>query len=204
MNGLLYNRRNACPFVYHSACLMGSVLLMKWNWIDRIIEFEPGKRALAVKNVSISEDVVHDYFEEVLASDDSVSGMVRPIMPGALIIEGMAQTAGLLVSHVNNFREKVILAKISRATLERDVVPGQTLFFEAEIERIDPTGASTNGRISVYDHGSETMHDLGIVQMLFSHIDQNRAGISFPKHNFVFTDDFRTLLRISNIEWEEL
>jgi len=179
---------------------------MKWNWVDRIIEFEPGVRALAVKNVSLAEDVVHDYAEVLRGDKGEVGGEVeltQPVMPGALIIEGMAQTAGLLVSHVNHFREKVILGKIARATLERDVVPGQTLYFEAVIERMDPTGASTTGKIRVYDHFAQEMYEVGQIELLFSHIDQNRAGVSFPKYNFVFTDDFRTLLNISNIEWEQ-
>jgi 3-hydroxyacyl-[acyl-carrier-protein] dehydratase len=47
-----------------------------------------------------------------------------PVMPMSLIVEGMAQTGGILVGHAEDFREKVILAKVSKATLDRDALPG--------------------------------------------------------------------------------
>ena len=76
---------------------------MRWYWIDRFTEFESGRRAKAVKNITLAEDHLHDHFPGY------------PIMPNSLVIEGMAQTGGLLVCESTGFREKVVLAKLSKA-----------------------------------------------------------------------------------------
>lgn len=163
-------------------------------WIDKIIEVEKGKRLVAVKNVSLAEDVVHDHFPAQIAPDGRRLDPL-PVMPASLLIEGMAQTAGILVGHANGFQEKVILAKIGKAVFNREVVPGQTVRFEAEIERMDPRGAATTGLICVFDHARQRSEEIGRVDLIFSHIDQNMAGTQFPQENFVFTDNFKTLLR---------
>ncbi|HEB60231.1 MAG TPA: beta-hydroxyacyl-ACP dehydratase [Phycisphaeraceae bacterium] len=174
---------------------------MRWMWIDRILELEPGKRMVAMKNVTLAEDYLHDHFpEQNLESGKSVPAL--PVMPACFIVEGMAQTAGILVGQASDFREKVILAKIPRAELDFDVFPGQTLLFRAEIERLDPMGASTRGTVLVLDHhadGSVNQHKLGEIDIFFSHIDQNMAGVEFPEDNFVFGDNFRALLAASDI-----
>ena len=103
---------------------------MRWMWIDAITQYEPDKRLVAVKNVSLSEEHIHDHFA---ATDDLPA---QPMMPNSLIVEGMAQTAGILVGSVNSFREKVVLAKIVRASIERDVLPGQSIRYDATIERM--------------------------------------------------------------------
>src|SRR6185369_4290780 len=97
--------------------------LMRWMWIDRVIELRPREKLVAVKNVSLAEEHLHDHF----AADPARSLKAAPVMPASLILEGMAQTAGILVGHAEDFREKVILAKINRAELSRDATPGCTL-----------------------------------------------------------------------------
>lgn len=149
---------------------------MRWFWFDRFEEFESGKRARAVKNVSLAEEHLHDHFAEF------------PIMPASLMIEGMAQTAGILVGETRNFKEKVILAKIKRATFSRLIRPGETLHYDATIEQLSDAAASTVGRITVRDEL------VGEVDIVFSHIDQNLSGIEFPAENFVFTEEFMALL----------
>jgi 3-hydroxyacyl-[acyl-carrier-protein] dehydratase len=170
---------------------------MRWTWIDRILELEKGRRILAVKNVSLAEEHLHDHF----AATEARPAM--PVMPATLIIEGMAQTAGILVGHARSFEEKVILAKVSKAEFSRDIGPGQTLFYSATIERIDETGAQTTGVVEVIDHaeGADApRHTVGNIELMFSHIDQNMRGLGFPEHNFVFHDQFKDLLRNSGIE----
>ena len=76
---------------------------MRWIWIDKFVEFESGRRAVAVKNVTLAEEHLHDHFPGF------------PIMPECLMIEAMAQTAGILVGEARDFQEKVVLAKISKA-----------------------------------------------------------------------------------------
>jgi 3-hydroxyacyl-[acyl-carrier-protein] dehydratase len=151
---------------------------MRWIWIDRFVEFESGKRAVAIKNVTLAEEHLHDQFPAF------------PVMPASLMIEGMAQTAGILVGEARQFEEKVILAKIRRANFSDVVRPGQQLRYEATIEAITEQAAQTSG--TIYCDGQE----LGHVDLMFSHIDNNMSGLDFPKENFVFTEDFKSLLRL--------
>ena len=177
---------------------------MRWMWIDRVIELEPGKRLVAIKNVSLAEEHLHDHF----AADSSRGLAATPLMPASLMLEGMAQSAGILVGHAEGFREKVILAKISRAEFDRDVPPGCTIRYTAEIERMDPMGASTKGIVELLDHArsAEGYLRIGMADLMFSHLDNNmgqagRPGESFPDHNFVFGESFKTLLRTSGVHF---
>jgi len=149
---------------------------MRWIWIDKFVHFESRVCARAVKNVSLAEEHVHDLYPAF------------PIAPHSLLIEGMAQTAGILVGEASGFREKVILAKVGKAVFHRLVRPGDSLLFDAKIEQFSEQGASTSGTITC---GGEQVAEL---EIMFSHIDQNMAGLEFPEHNFVFTEQFSSLL----------
>ncbi len=175
---------------------------MRWMWIDRIVELAPRERLVAIKNVSLAEDHLHDHFAAVLSPDGSVARPAMPVMPGSLIVEGMAQTAGILVGHAEGFREKVILAKVTRARLDRDATPGTTLRYTATLVQQSPVGASTQGTVELLDHArpAEGFVEIGRIDLVFSHLDNNMAGVEFPEHNFVFSESFRTLLRTSGIE----
>src|SRR5690606_29827235 len=102
---------------------------MRWFWIDRFTELVSGQHATAVKNVSLSEEHIHDHFPGT------------PMMPASLIIEGMAQTGGLLVSEYNDFQERVVLAKLAKSNFHCEAVPGDTLTYRAEIQMMDKDGA---------------------------------------------------------------
>jgi 3-hydroxyacyl-[acyl-carrier-protein] dehydratase len=154
---------------------------MRWLWIDKFVEFTPRTSATAVKNVSLAEEHLHDLYPEF------------PIMPHSLIIEGMAQTAGILVGEARNFSEKVILAKIGRATFHRLVRPGDTLYHFARISQLNEAGASIEGIVRAGPDNSSPL--VAEIELMFSHIDKNLAGAAFPEHNFVFTDQFRDLLK---------
>jgi 3-hydroxyacyl-[acyl-carrier-protein] dehydratase len=175
---------------------------MRWMWIDRVVELAPGERLVAVKNISLAEDHLHDHFPEVRDSEGSLVRCAMPVMPGSLIIEGMAQTAGILVGHAEGFKEKVILAKVTRATLDRDAAPGMTLRYTATLIQQSPQGASTSGLVELLDHAKAEAGwvEIGRIDLMFSHLDQNMAGTTFPEHNFVFSESFRTLLRTSGID----
>jgi len=155
---------------------------MRWIWIDRFVEFTTRQRAVALKNVSLAEEHLHDLYPAF------------PIMPHSLIVEGMAQTAGILVGEARNFAEKVILAKIGRATFHRLVRPGDTITYDAKIEQLNETGASIAGRVTV---GDDLVAE---IEMMFSHIDQNMGGQKFPEHNFVFTEQFTDLLKAYRLD----
>ena len=150
---------------------------MRWIWIDKFVEFHSGKRAVAVKNVTLAEEHLHDHFPGF------------PVMPETLMIEAMAQTAGILVGEAKKFKEKVILAKIKKAVFFDYVKPGDTIKLEAQIESITPEAASTTGKIMCCEKL------IAEIDLMFSHIDQNLAGKKFPEENFVFTGTFELLLR---------
>lgn len=172
-------------------------------WIDQIVQFEPRLRMSAIKNVSLAEEHLHDHFPGVPASTGTKGQEAMPVMPASLMIEGMAQTAGILVGSVHRFREKVILAKIVAAKFDHDVFPGDTLRYDAVLDRMESAGASTSGTVHrLRHHGEQTGQwiEIGRVELLFSHLDQNMAGTEFPQHNFVFSENFRTILRSAGLE----
>jgi len=155
---------------------------MRWIWIDKFIEFESGRRAVSVKNVTLAEEHLHDH----------VPGY--PVHPPTLMIEGMAQTGGILVGEAYDFKEKVILAKVTRATFHRHVVPGDQIRFEATVVgEIRPEGASIEGRITC---NGDLVAD---IQMMFAHLDQSRAPQEVGDDNFVFTEDFIRMLRMRQL-----
>jgi len=155
---------------------------MRWVWIDKFTHFESGRRAVAIKNVSLAEEHLHDHFPGY------------PVVPASLMIEGMAQTAGILVGEARQFREKVILAKVKQARFDREVRPGDQLTYDATIEHVDDAAAHTTGAVSCNGES------IGQVDIVFSHIDQNMSGLNFPEENFVFTDEFKSLLRSFTLE----
>jgi 3-hydroxyacyl-[acyl-carrier-protein] dehydratase len=149
---------------------------MRWIWIDKFLEFNSGVSAVSLKNVTLAEEHLHDHFPGF------------PIMPECLMIEAMAQTAGILVGEARKFQEKVILAKIKNAVFYHYVRPGDTITLHAQIESIAPEAASTTGEIR---RGDQLIAQ---ISLMFSHIDNNLAGKQFPEENFVFTDMFNSLL----------
>ena len=153
---------------------------MRWIWIDKFIEFESGRRAVSLKNVTLAEEHLPDHFPGY------------PMMPECLMIEAMAQTAGILVGEAKKFQEKVILAKIKKAVFFDYVKPGDTIKLETLIESIAPEAASTSGKIT------RSGKLIAEIDLMFSHIDRNLSGKEFPEENFVFgngTSVFETLLR---------
>src|SRR6202166_1207899 len=108
---------------------------MRWIWIDRFLKFERGKSARAIKNLSLTED----YFEQHLPG--------YPIMPACFILEGLAQTGGILVGEANDFKEKVVLAKILSAQFQREALAGETLVYDVAIINLRPEGASIQGKV---------------------------------------------------------
>ncbi len=159
---------------------------MRWIWIDKFVEFESGKRAVSLKNVTLAEEHLHDHFPGF------------PIMPECLMIEAMAQTGGILVGEARNFQEKVVLAKINNCVFFKYVRPGDTILLEAVVESLADEAASIAGRIT---RGDELIAE---IKLMFSHIDQNLAGKEFPKENFVFTDTFDSLINSFRVAKNQL
>ncbi len=90
--------------------------------VDKVIECEPGIRLLSVKNVTYNEPFFQGHFPQ------------KPIMPGVLILEALAQATGLLASETaGDELEGMIyyLVGIDKAKFKRPVVPGDQLMLEA-------------------------------------------------------------------------
>ncbi|MBJ7305880.1 MAG: beta-hydroxyacyl-ACP dehydratase [Planctomycetota bacterium] len=154
---------------------------MRWIWIDRFLEFESGKSAKAVKNLSTAEDHFRDHFPGY------------PVMPAALIIEGLAQTGGILVGEANQFREKVVLAKIAKTRFEREMFAGEQLIYQVEILMMRPEAASVLGKVFV--DGVQTAE----AEIFFAHLDQARSKQMFGDHNFVFSGELKYLLGLAKV-----
>jgi 3-hydroxyacyl-[acyl-carrier-protein] dehydratase len=112
---------------------------MRWFWIDRFTEFVSGSHATAVKNVSLAEEHLHDHFP------------CYPVMPGSLIVEGMAQTGGLLVSESYQFGELVVLGKVANCELQGVARPGDAIIYRCRVEQIKEGGAMVSATGHVGD-----------------------------------------------------
>jgi 3-hydroxyacyl-[acyl-carrier-protein] dehydratase len=145
---------------------------MRWYWIDRFLEFQRGKRAVAIKCVATVEEEIENYSPGL------------PHLPFALIIEGMAQTAGLLIGEKNGFEDRVVLAKVNKAAFHRPAFPGDTLRYTALVQDIQRDGAIA----SITAHiGDELQAE---VEMMFAFLDDR-----FPKGPLFDPVDFLMMIR---------
>jgi 3-hydroxyacyl-[acyl-carrier-protein] dehydratase len=154
---------------------------MRWIWIDRFLDFQPGKSARAIKTLSMAEDYFADHFPGY------------PVMPGTLILEGLAQTGGILVGEVNDFQEKVVLAKVPWARFHREAFPGEQLIYDVEVLHLRPEGAAVGGKV--------TSDDEPVVEaeIFFAHLDKSRSQQFFGDQNFVFSGELRHLLGLVKV-----
>jgi 3-hydroxyacyl-[acyl-carrier-protein] dehydratase len=154
---------------------------MRWIWIDRFIEFRPKELARAVKHWSLAEDVFAEHFPGF------------PIVPAPLLLEGLAQTGGILVGEANDYREKVVLAKIPKARFVRDAVAGDVLMYEARLVHLRDEGAMIEGTITA--EGAV----LAEAEIYFAHLDQSRSHQIFGDRNFVFSGELKSLLGMASL-----
>ena len=107
--------------------------------VDRVLEIEPQKRIVAIKNVTINEPIFAGHFPG------------RPVFPGVLLIEGMAQAGGLLLLQDIPDRSKKLIyfAGIDEAKFRRPVVPGDQVRYELEVLRLRSTFSKLASRVTV-------------------------------------------------------
>ena len=112
--------------------------------VDRVLECEPGKRILAIKNVSINEPFFLGHFPH------------RPVMPGVLVLEAMAQAATLLAlastDTVLDENSVVYFAGIDNARFKRPIEPGDQLILEVTLDRAKAGVYKFSGRALVGEH----------------------------------------------------
>jgi 3-hydroxyacyl-[acyl-carrier-protein] dehydratase len=93
--------------------------------IDRVVELEPGKHVVAIKNVTANEPQFTGHFPE------------RPIMPGVLMVEALAQAGAVAVLSLSEYAGKLVLfAGIDECRFRRTVLPGDTLRLEVTLEKL--------------------------------------------------------------------
>jgi 3-hydroxyacyl-[acyl-carrier-protein] dehydratase len=107
--------------------------------VDRVKELEPGRRIVAIKNVTINEPFFQGHFPG------------RPVMPGVLIVEAMAQAGGVLVfkSGESSGKSIVYMTGIDEAKFRRPVVPGDQLRFEIDVLKKRPPFWKMQGKAFV-------------------------------------------------------
>ena len=146
---------------------------MRWFWIDRVTYLDKGRTARAIKNVSLAEEHLHDHFPGY------------PVMPQSLMIEGMAQTGGILAGSASDFKENIVLAKVSNAVFGRLVRPGDQMMFESTLVDSGPSGYRAETRITV---AGEVVAE---ASMMFAAIPVGPDG----DNAFVFKENLMALLR---------
>jgi 3-hydroxyacyl-[acyl-carrier-protein] dehydratase len=110
--------------------------------VDRVVELEMGKRIVGIKNVTINEPFFQGHFPE------------QPIMPGVLIVEAMAQTAGILFfkSMPEGVRKKVVyFMAIDKVRFRRPVIPGDQIRMEMVVSKQRKTVWAFTGKAYVED-----------------------------------------------------
>jgi 3-hydroxyacyl-[acyl-carrier-protein] dehydratase len=112
---------------------------MRHYHVDRVVELELGVRAVGIRAVSLSDDVFTDHFPG------------NPVLPGIYLLEGLAQTAGVLVARTTEMRKVALMASIDRARFMSFARPGDSVRLTIEVEAMDHVSARVRGTAQVGD-----------------------------------------------------
>jgi len=151
---------------------------MRWTWIDRFVSFESGRSAVAIKNLSLAEDHFTDHFPGF------------PVMPAPLILEGLAQTGGILVGEANRYERNVVLAKMT-AKFHREAAPGEQLTYTATVLDLNDTGARVAGTAQC---GADLVAE---AEIMFAHVTAAQLPPGLPDTKFVFSGELTHLLKMA-------
>ena len=110
---------------------------MRHYWLDRIIDLQPGVRATGLKAVALAEDEFDAHFPG------------NPVLPGIYLIEGLAQTAGLLLTQSSGGERIALMVSVDRARFRSFARPGDQVRLVVEIESLDENLARVRGSAEV-------------------------------------------------------
>ncbi|MFL5483804.1 MAG: 3-hydroxyacyl-ACP dehydratase FabZ family protein [Gemmatimonadaceae bacterium] len=110
---------------------------MRHYHLDRVVKIEPGKGATGVRVVALSDDVYNEHFPG------------NPVLPGVYLLEGLAQTAGVLLWESCNHSRIAVMVSIDRARFPSFARPGDSVSLAVEIESYDDRAARVRGVASV-------------------------------------------------------
>ena len=128
--------------------------------VDRVLEIDPGHRAVGIKNVTINEPFFQGHYPGI------------PIMPGVLIVEAMAQLSGVLIGQKLEHTGKLaVLLSLDRVKLRKPITPGDQLMMEAESVRVRSRIAHVRCRAYV----SEELAAEAEVKFMLVDDDQNSS-----------------------------
>ena len=151
---------------------------MRWFWIDRFIEFQSGISAKAIKAVSLSEEHLHDHFPGF------------PLMPSSLMIEGMAQTGGLLLGEVNQFKYPVVLAKVPKVEFFSWAIPGDTLTYSVRLTDAREEG----GAVECEAHVGDRL--VAKADIVYAHINSDTSASGIDQSDMSFAMNLLGVLEI--------
>jgi 3-hydroxyacyl-[acyl-carrier-protein] dehydratase len=112
---------------------------MRHYWLDRITDLEPGVRATGVKAVGLAEEAFDAHFPG------------NPVFPGIYVLEGLAQTGGVLLGHGSEGRKLALMVSIERARFSSFARPGDQITLSVEIESLEADVARVRGTATVGD-----------------------------------------------------
>ena len=156
---------------------------MRWFWVDRFVSFTSGQSAESIKNVSLAEEHLHDHFPGFA------------VMPASLIVEGLAQTGGILLGEHFQFAHTVVLAKVPKMVFSGYACPGDQLRYRAELVEANQEG----GRVNVSAHIGERQIAEG--EIIFAHLDQSdpEFAASVDQKNVVFSSGLADILDVDKV-----
>jgi 3-hydroxyacyl-[acyl-carrier-protein] dehydratase len=106
---------------------------MRHYWVDRITALEAGRRAVGLKAIALAEDEFDAHFPG------------NPVFPGVYMVEGLAQTAGVLLYETSERTLIAVMSSIDRARFTGFARPGEVLQYTVEIESFTPAHAQVRG-----------------------------------------------------------
>jgi len=110
---------------------------MRCLLVDKITDYEPGKRITGIKNVTMSENFLQDHFPGF------------PVMPGVLQVEAVLQLASWLIGATTGFTSKLRLVSLKSIKFKEFIVPGDQMRIEAVVTKQDAAGVICNAAVHV-------------------------------------------------------